>query len=898
VKSRDRTGGWGESLLVLAFLCLLIALALWPWPRYFRTGFPDHFDPPFHAWKLQVVADQILHDHRLLPDPMTNIYYPYANELYFDALLWPQGMAAALLKVLGCGPILTYNLVLLFFWGLSGLFMYLLLRELSLGRPAALFGAAALCLIPYRTSYYVEFNMQMCFGLPLFLWCWLRFLRHPRAVTGFWLAVAVWLQAVSELYQAVILALAFPFLFLPACRNLLARHGRDRNLYLGAGLALLTVLALSLPYLLPYFSLFQGGGYARSSREMMTHSLEPLAYLGERIGRWLCGADPLATVKTDEMDVFPSLTLLVVLAGALLARRPGRRVDGSGQGRGGLPDRLVLLCLAAFFLLLAGLCRMNPSPAWGRMLLAGGNVLLLGALALGVVAAISASRDQGTILVRGVTGAALFCFILSLGPVLRVLNQEVLAGNWLFSLVNRVFPLSGFRVMSRFSVVVMIALVLLAARFLDRAGRGRRIAGLSLPLAAVLGLLTESLVTPHPYRDFPLRISEPVRQVLDTGRKNSIVVVPLGDRYLDARYMLAIGDTDNLLVNGFGGFIPSLQIKIGRALGQQPRRALELIRAVWPRPLVAVDRKALAPLTDQGYRTGEALIRGQGELLARGPRFSVFRLYEPEENQKEYRRFLRVDLLRANGLYRFQARCLAGAESRYLFVLFNGLVVDRVELTPDWQTYTVPLPVAGAAGVDYEMVFLRGREEGTWSARRGTFLPGTVSDGAADRERILAVNQAFGDGMPPDWVYALPELPRMARPLAGHVAEGFRAAGFSLDRNRPAPGEEFSLFTYWQIAPGIGRPSFRVRAEFLARDGRVFSAEFIPGHRQPSSFLASRPVAKLFVERLRLRVPDDFPPGPCRLRLVTASGSGDRPSLLAAPGTPALRIRDRSAANP
>ena len=110
---------WRRAPLVLLLLAAAILAITWPWARTFASAVLDHWDPPFHAWKLEYVARAILAGHLLPPDGNTNMYYPYSGAFYFEALHWPQAVfAAALFGLTGAGPVLVYHLTLVFFWAL------------------------------------------------------------------------------------------------------------------------------------------------------------------------------------------------------------------------------------------------------------------------------------------------------------------------------------------------------------------------------------------------------------------------------------------------------------------------------------------------------------------------------------------------------------------------------------------------------------------------------------------------------------------------------------------------------------------------------------------------------------------------------------------------------------
>ena len=199
---------------VFGFLILAILSVTWPWVCHFNNEFIVHWDPPFHTWKLEYVAKSILAGHFLPEGGNTNMHYPNSGALFYEALHWPQAVLAAGLFCVTDNPVLVYHLVLVFFWALSGACMWLLLLELGLTRLAAVAGAFFFVVNPYRISYRVEFNMELCFALPLFFFFMVRFFKKPGIGLACGMAIALWLQAASELYQAMFVVMIFPLLFM------------------------------------------------------------------------------------------------------------------------------------------------------------------------------------------------------------------------------------------------------------------------------------------------------------------------------------------------------------------------------------------------------------------------------------------------------------------------------------------------------------------------------------------------------------------------------------------------------------------------------------------------------------------------------------------------------------
>lgn len=133
-----------------------------------------------------------------------NAFYPVGLSLTFSEPLFTPALVAGPVHAMTGNPVLAYNVTLILFWALSGWAMYAVAIRLTRDRTAALMAATIFTLCPYRTDMYLEFNMEMTFGIPLAVYALVRFLESQR---GRYLAVfglVFWLQAILVLYYAVI----------------------------------------------------------------------------------------------------------------------------------------------------------------------------------------------------------------------------------------------------------------------------------------------------------------------------------------------------------------------------------------------------------------------------------------------------------------------------------------------------------------------------------------------------------------------------------------------------------------------------------------------------------------------------------------------------------------------
>lgn len=695
---------WRHTPLVFLLLVFAILAVTWPWALSFATATLDHWDPPFHAWKLELVARTILSGHLLPPDGDTNMYYPHSSTLYFEALHWPQAVVAAtLFGLTSCNPLLVYHLVLVGFWALSGLCFWMLLQALGASRRAALLGALLFTLLPYRISYMVEFNMQLCFGLPLFFFFLVRFFQHPSIRYACGMALAWWLQAASELYQAVFLLLVLPF---PALALLAGRWrllGSFRRFWLPAAGA--AALGGTLTFLLlgPYLTMLDLHEVNRNLQEIATHILEPFSYL--RPGGWFHFL-PFLDVRRDEMIVYPTLAVMALAAVylALDARRlwrlPVPRWVWAARA-------LHWLALVLFLALSFRIYSAGASAGLAALYAALPVVAVLASLAVLVH---PTERDIASVFATSLFAAAVFAYFMSLGPVLSIRHAPFTAANPLYLWVYKQFPaLQGFRVVSRFSIYVLIYLVTAAALAWSAIERRwlRRPAWRWLWLVPLALAVLESY--PHkPFRLRPLAVpyATPVLEYLDRlDQPYVLAMAPMGERAHDSRHMLQIARTDRLSVYAWGGAYPRYTRQVRDALdprAPKPAEVARLLRQLWPECFLLEDKPfARAPLPEMlqtpALRTWQPcnyaeVFAGETELVAEDERFALLRFRQGAEASVEKIRLVRQDYLAANPALSFRARIPAGAAPATLWLDINGYVAGRWEIGPEYSDFQAVLP--------------------------------------------------------------------------------------------------------------------------------------------------------------------------------------------------------------
>jgi hypothetical protein len=243
----------------LAALALFVALAVvhtWPLasdPAHLSRN--ENGDTLLNTW----IVAWVIHQAPRAPLQLfnANIFYPEPNTLaYSEALLVQSAMGAPLVWA-GASPVLTYNILLIAGFALTGWAACLVLVRWTGDWWAALaggivfgFNAHTLTRMPHLQAQHVEF-------LPFALLAFDRLLVDPRARHAVSFAAWFVLQALASFYLLVITSVGFAAAL--AVRPEAWTGKRALKLVGCLVLAGLVSLVVLVPYLLPYWSLSHGG---------------------------------------------------------------------------------------------------------------------------------------------------------------------------------------------------------------------------------------------------------------------------------------------------------------------------------------------------------------------------------------------------------------------------------------------------------------------------------------------------------------------------------------------------------------------------------------------------------------------------------------------------------------
>ncbi|MFI5178440.1 MAG: hypothetical protein ACHQO8_07755 [Vicinamibacterales bacterium] len=361
----DARAAWREGVaVVLAFACLSIVVT---YPLVLRLGraLPgDLGDPLFTTWLLGWDADRIRHGlHGFWNAP---ILFPSRGATAFSEHMLGIAIFVAPVIWLTGNPVLAYDLAFLMTAVLAGAGMYLLARELTGRRDAAMLAGLAFAFPPLRALHVSHLQVLAWGWMPIALWGLHRFFAARTAsdtrAARFALAVfasAFVLQAFSNGYFIYFLAIAAGFVLLyeltsrPATRA--ERAGAIGAVAVASAFVLVAIAAVAVAYV----SVRQQYGFRRPYDDWTMFSADVRSYLSApstlRLwGGWLTG-DTAA-----ERQLFPGVVALMACVAALWPG--GRRTRGS----------MIYAALGATAFVLS----LGPEPsAWSHRMLPSGPYL-------------------------------------------------------------------------------------------------------------------------------------------------------------------------------------------------------------------------------------------------------------------------------------------------------------------------------------------------------------------------------------------------------------------------------------------------------------------------------------------------------------------------------------------
>lgn len=582
----------------------------------------DLGDPVLNIWILAWDCEQLrailLGDLSRIPAFFdANIFHPAPLTLAYSEHLFAQAVQVLPIYLVSGNPILCYNLLFLSTFVLSGLGMFLLVRELTGNAAAAFVAGLVFAFAPYRLPQSSHLQVLSSQWMPFVLWGLRRYFDSGRLRPLIGGALSLVAQNLSCGYYLLYFS---PFVAAYALWEIWRRGvWRDGTMWLRLSGAAVLVVTLTLPFLLPYAELRSTWGTPRARAEIVRFAADAYSYLTAFREQRVWGG-LLQPYPKPEGELFPGLVpSLLAIAGigaapvvalapliaAVLLRRTSLDLWLFTVSITNI-NRLIVI---AAVLLAAALVRFASLRAWlGRFM-----------------------RERGFFV-----AAALAAAWLSLGLEPRSMGRrlELIAPYaWL---VDFVPGFDGMRAPARFAMIVICMMAVLAgfgAATIAARRHGRAV-------LAVLGALflieathvpfTVNGVTPLTTHATPEgRLYRPARApgvykeaaMLPAGAV--LVELPLGvpDYDLRATYYSIVHGRP--LLNGYSGFFPPHYGQLTAALTEVPRHpelSIDVLRAAGATHAIVHERAFLdaeGPATSAALRELGAteLYRDSGDVL-------------------------------------------------------------------------------------------------------------------------------------------------------------------------------------------------------------------------------------------------------------------------------------------
>jgi hypothetical protein len=630
----------GRAWFALAAYLLLTIAATWP----LATGLTrdvawDLGDPVLNMWILSWDVEQL---RAILGGDVgrvrtffdANIFHPAPLTLAYSEHLIPQAIQALPIYLLTDNPILAYNLIYLSTFVLSGLGMYLFVRELTGNAAAAFIAGLIFAFTPYRVPQSSHLQVLSSQWMPFALYGLRRYFDtgRLRPLAGGMLALVV--QGLSCGYYLLYFT---PFAVAYACWEIWQRRlWRQRRTWIQLTAAGLVATAIVAPLLWPYAAIRTEFEATRSVAEVTGYSADVYSYATASPLQRFWGPR-LQTFPKAEGELFPGLIplLLALIAVAI------------GVTRGPAAPRLTALhWLLAIIALVHGIAVMatllerrivvdlwlftlQMSDVTQLMLRAAFAIALLLALSPGARARAGAfMRGPGFFLV-----AMLAAMWLSLGLAPQALGRplNVLAPyRWLYDYVP---GFEGVRVPARFVMIALAMLAVLAGMGATAAWRFRATRVL-VSIAAVLAVLegtprafqVNELAPPRGYavpetRVYPPAAAPPVYQEFARRAAGAVLAeLPLGVPEYDLRAVYYSTVHWRPILNGYSGFFPPHYGELQFMLSDLPRHPELSLAALKEAGATHVIVHEGAFLRGEGPDTSAALIGlGSIQLYRNGP---------------------------------------------------------------------------------------------------------------------------------------------------------------------------------------------------------------------------------------------------------------------------------------
>lgn len=627
--------GFDAPLLRVTTVYVVVALVMtWPLARGFTSDIPgDLGDSLLNLWILGWGAEhlpQVAAGQMSLGDFWNaNIFHPEPLALSFSEHLFGQALQILPVYWLTGNLILAYNLLFLSSFVLSGVAMYLLVREWlddsSRVCWPALVAGLVYAFVPYRIAQVAHLQSISSQWMPLALYGFVRFIRRPD---GEWSFRSLGLGVAALLMQnwscGYYLIYFTPFVVLLVVHQILAAgRWREWRLWAAFAAAGVVVAAGTWPFLTVYLEAQRFHGFVRPLAEVVRFSADVYSYVTAPDALRLWG--DLQVYPKPEGALFfgvvPWLLFLVAAVSAAWRLSGPTPVTGPRVRLVARGLRVILLVQVGGFISVLLTGGFITSVAGIPVRATNGPRLLLGCVVIGAVllAIDAAARARLGRVLRSPSGLAIgltaLAMWLSLGPRPQSMGQP-LQGLGLYGVLYDAVPgFEGLRVPARYAMIAAVFVSAAAglglSAFLRRVSYPRVVA-LSVAVAFLIEAAFvpmtvnaswgDGVVQPPPRVEPAARAPAVYRYLAGLRAPAVIAEFPFGDPAWELRYVYYTTVHWKRVVNGYSGGFPRsylVRAALFARVADQPDAAWRALRDAGTTHVIVHE----AALADDGATT-------------------------------------------------------------------------------------------------------------------------------------------------------------------------------------------------------------------------------------------------------------------------------------------------------
>lgn len=337
-----------EPMLVTVFFIVLTVVMTWPWTLHMGQAINPFGDVILQMTTLQWNA------HALATNPgglfEAPFFYPYRHSLALSENLLGETLLTLPILLLTGNPALASNFYILLTFVLTGLFTYLLVRDLTGSRLAGVLSGVAFAFCPFRFMQMGHLHMLSTQWFPFTLWALRRGLgvldyghwtsryaaiqqksivQHPKA--AFWLILAALgfvMMGLSSIYYTYFLAIAVViylvwWAIVELREAIKVADVKWAPVGVGAFIGVLVIVLTLGPVFWPYLQLNQDLGFARTTYEVQNWGANWGYYRNVLASNWLYGhlLAPSWVSQLGERELFPGvLASVLAIVGVVFGR--------------------------------------------------------------------------------------------------------------------------------------------------------------------------------------------------------------------------------------------------------------------------------------------------------------------------------------------------------------------------------------------------------------------------------------------------------------------------------------------------------------------------------------------------------------------------------------------------